>query len=51
MLDIDWTIFKIAILFIGSIIASMITTYLLNKIKIGKYLVGGINKIGIANTK
>ncbi|WP_350560636.1 acyltransferase family protein [Psychrobacter sp. CAL346-MNA-CIBAN-0220] len=51
ILGVDWTVFKIVFLFIGSIIASMITTYLLNKLKIGKYLVGGINNIGAVSSK
>lgn len=51
ILGIDWTIFSIVVLFIGSIVASMIATYLLNKLKIGKYLVGGINNTGIVSSK
>ncbi len=51
IIGIDWTFFKIIVLFVGSIVASISATYLLNKLKVGKYLVGGINNAGIVSKK
>lgn len=51
LIGIEWTFFKIIFLFVGSIVASISATYLLNKLKVGKYLVGGINNAGIISKK
>lgn len=47
VLGIDLGIFNVVFLFVGSIIGSMIMTYIINRSKLGKYLVGGINSIGV----
>lgn len=47
VLGIDLGIFNVVFLFAGSIIGSMLMTYIVNRFKFGKYLVGGINSIGV----
>lgn len=49
--EINWGVFSIVFLFIGSIVASMFTAYFLNKLKVGKYLVGRINTTTIKSQK
>lgn len=44
--DIDFSVFSILFLFIVSIVASMLTAYIFNKFKFGKYLIGTINNNG-----
>lgn len=43
VLGVDIGIFNAVFLFLGGIIASIFTTYIANKFKIGKYFVGAIN--------
>lgn len=47
LLEIHWGGFYIAFLFIGSITGSVITAYLINKVKLGKYIVGSVSNVGI----
>lgn len=47
VLGIDLGILNVVFLFIGSIIGSMLMTYIINRFKFGKYLVGRINSVGV----
>lgn len=47
VLGIDLGIFNVMFLFTGSVIGSMLMAYIVNRFKFGKYLVGGINSIGV----
>lgn len=49
ILKIDLGIFNFLFLFLGGVIGSMLASYIINKFKFGKYLVGGINIVSNKN--
>lgn len=46
IIGIDLGIFNVVLYFIGSIVGSILVTYIINRFKFGKYLVGSVNIIG-----
>lgn len=47
VLGVDLGILNVVLLFVGSIIGSMLMTYMVNRFKFGRYLVGSINRVKV----